>query len=306
MGDDRGAAVGEGVAALAEAERAEIGRRKATCPFLGPLVASGQLPVRNDARRPLAGIADLVALGNTGGGDLGDLLGFFAQGNHGLMEGSPGVLDRAVPAGLFSLDLPGSQGSHPGHSGMLQGDPGQPDSGRFDEATFQRFIAPAREGLLKRSDVGRFIADNLRRDPAAKVFGLRVAGLLAVDLAGFVGQMGPAALEAIAGAADPGEAQEARRLYAHLTRLMGEDNLIGSAGEFGLLFAFLENRPGARALDGEPALPVADLTSMFREMTLPSGWESWPKRRVAWVVNTTALMIAAGQAYLFGERTPDG
>jgi hypothetical protein len=121
-----------------------------------------------------------------------------------------------------------------------------------------------------------------------------------------VGQTGPAALEAIAGAAEPGEAQEARRLYAHLTRLMGEDNLIGSAGEFGLLFAFLENQPGARTLDGEPALAVADITLMFRDMTLPPGWDGWPKRRVAWVVNTTALMIAAGQAYLFGERTPDG
>ena len=34
-----------------------------------------------------------------------------------------------VPQGTFSLDFPGSQGSHPGHSGILQGNPHAIDSG---------------------------------------------------------------------------------------------------------------------------------------------------------------------------------
>jgi hypothetical protein len=306
MTDLQGPSATDGELALSPAVREDIVRRKITCPFLGPAVREGRLPVRNEAPRPLAGIEDLIELGNAGGGDLGELLGFFAQGNHGFMPGGSGRLDRPVPAGLFSLDLPGSQGSHPGHSGILQGDPNETGSGRFDQAAFHRLIAPAQEGLLKRSDVGKFIAANLRRDPDSKVFGLKVAGLLAVDLARFVGQTGPALLEAMSNAVGPDESAEGRRLYAHLTRLLGEDNLVGSAGEYGLLFAFFENQPGARTSDGEPALDVDDLTAMFRDMAFPIGWDGWPKRRIGWVVNTTALMISAGQAYLFDEPQAGG
>ena len=43
--------------------------------------------------------------------------------DHALMRGDDGKLSKKVPNGLFSLELPGSQGSHPGHSGILQGDP---------------------------------------------------------------------------------------------------------------------------------------------------------------------------------------
>jgi hypothetical protein len=39
------------------------------------------------------------------------------------MRGPSDGLTEAVPNGLFSLELPGSQGSHRGHSGILQGDP---------------------------------------------------------------------------------------------------------------------------------------------------------------------------------------
>jgi hypothetical protein len=71
----------------------------------------------------LASIEDVRRLGNSGGGDLGDLLVRFASGNHAFMRGEDGKLNKKVPIGLFSLELPGSQGSHPGHSGILQGDP---------------------------------------------------------------------------------------------------------------------------------------------------------------------------------------
>lgn len=84
-------------------------------------------------------------MGNEGGGDLGDLLAFFAAGNHALMRNSSGsALDTPVPVGLFSLELPGSQGSHPGHSGILQGNPTALDSGRFSEEDFDRLakLAP--------------------------------------------------------------------------------------------------------------------------------------------------------------------
>src|SRR5262249_23378131 len=101
---------------LSAEERASVVEGKATCPFIGSAVAQGSLPVRNEAANPLASIEDVRRLGNTGGGDLGDLLVLFASGNHAFTAGASGKLDQPVPDGLFSLEFPGSQGSHPGHS----------------------------------------------------------------------------------------------------------------------------------------------------------------------------------------------
>src|SRR5262245_25130265 len=236
--------------------KCQIVETKATCPFIGSAVAAGILSVRHDANNPLASIDEVRKLGNTGGGDLGDLLVLFAQGNHAFMKGADGQLDTPAPAGFFSLEFPGSQGSHPGHSGILQGDPRTPGSGRFSQADFDRLARRAREGLLKRSEVGRFIAENMIKDPKSKVFGAHVAGLLAADLGAFVISIGPALLARLNGPHE--EAARASRVQEEkLTKLLGEDNLVGSAGEFGLLFAFLANKPGARTLDGEPAISLS-------------------------------------------------
>src|SRR5215469_3122900 len=110
----------------------------------------------------------------------------FASGNHAFMRGDDGKLSQKVPNGLFSLELPGSQGSHPGHSGILQGDPTTLASGRFSQENWDRLAKLSVNGCLRRSDVGRFIAQNLTRDPNSKVAGARVAQLLARDLAGVV------------------------------------------------------------------------------------------------------------------------
>jgi hypothetical protein len=92
--------------------------KKVTCPFLGSAVHQKFLAVRGDADNPLASIEDVRRLGNSGGGDLGDLLVMFASGNHAFMPGDDGKLSEKVPNGLFSLELTGSQDSHPGHSGI--------------------------------------------------------------------------------------------------------------------------------------------------------------------------------------------
>ena len=88
-----------------------------------------------------------------------------------------------------------------------------------------------------------------------------------------------------------------RDVEEKLTKLLGEDNLVGSVGEFGLLFAFLANKPGAKQIDGEPALAVQDLEAMFLRKRLPEGWETWKKLRKDWVTNTTGLLISAGKEY---------
>jgi hypothetical protein len=97
---------------ISDEERRLLVERRATCPFIGSAIAQGKLDVRGNAGNPLAAIDDVRRLGDSGGGDLGDLLAFFASGNHALMLGDSGKLDTQVPAGTFSLEFPGSQGSH--------------------------------------------------------------------------------------------------------------------------------------------------------------------------------------------------
>src|SRR5262249_49021123 len=152
------------------------------------------------------------------------------------------------------------------------GDPSVLASDRFSRDDFERLISRARVGLIKRSDVAHFIAENLHRDPKAKVFGPGVARLLARDLNAFVSDIGPALLKQIGHVDQQGPAAH-RELEEKLTRLLAEDNLIGSAGEFGLLFAFFANQPGALQVDGQPTLPIADINAMFVEKRFPNGWD---------------------------------
>ncbi len=278
--------------ALTDTEKEQLVEKMIACPFLGSALAEGKLTVRNSAVDPLAGIEDVRDLANTGGGDLGDLLVLFAAGNHAFMRGDSGELDKATPQGFFSLELPGSQGAHPGHSGILMGDPTVPGSGRLSLPDFARLADRAAGGMIKRSDVGRFIAENLMRDPKAKVFGANVVTAFGGDLAGFVMTIGPALLSRLHGPDEEANAAH-QDIEEKLTKLMGEDNLIGSAGEFGLLFAFLTNQPGAGTIDGEPTVAVSDLESMFVEKRLPAGFGDWKKLRTDWVKHTTALALSA-------------
>lgn len=280
------------VVRLSDDEKALVVERKATCPFIGAAVAEGHLPVRNDASDPLASIEDVRRLGNTGGGHLGEVLALFASGNHASMRGGSG-LDKRVPDGLFSLEFPGSQGSHPGHSGILQGDPKTLDSGRLSEADFARLISRAKDGWIKRSDVGRFIAENVLRDPKAKVFGIETASVFVHD---FV-ELGKTLTSVAVGLFSSAEDATHQDIKQKFTKLTGEDNLVGSAGEFGLLFAFLVNKPGAKEVDGEPAVAVEDLKSMFVDKRLPDGWETWKKSRKDWVTNTNGLVESAREEY---------
>lgn len=284
------------IVALSDNERASLVEKKVTCPFVGSLVAQGDLAVRNEAGNPLASIEDIRTLGNSGGGDLGDLLVFFAEGNHAFMRGAGGKLDAPAPANLFSLELPGSQGSHPGHSGMLQGDPAALDSGRFSQPDFDRLLSHAKDGVIKRSDVGRFIAENLVRDPKSKVADLNTAELLAGDVLNLVGAAGSALVNKVFGSAKGGGANH-RDVEEKLTKIGGENNLVGSAGEFGLLFAFVANKPGAKKVQGEPTVDVDDLKTMFISKRLPNGWETWKKSRLDWVTNTTGLLLSAAKEY---------
>lgn len=283
---------------LSAEERALVVERKAACPFIGSAVAAGQLPVRNSAADPLASVEDVRMLGNTGGGNLGEVLVLFANGNHSRMRGKSGKLDEDVPDGLFSLDFPGSQGSHPGHSGILEKDHAVLGSGHFSEADFARLTSRAKDGWIKRSDVGRFIAENLDKDEKSRVLGKNTVLLLADDFGELVKTGFLALLGRLFGRKD--SAPSHRDVQQKFTKLTGEDNLVGSAGEFGLLFAFLANRPGTKQIEereGEPAVSVQDLKEMFVDKRLPDGWETWKKTRHDWIENTNKLIERARQEY---------
>jgi hypothetical protein len=286
---------------ISQADRHDIAVKKTTCPFAGTAVESGALAVLNAAKKPLAFIKDIVALGDTGGGDLGSgVLQIFAKGNHEKMDANDtGRLDTQVPQGTFSLDFPGSQGSHPGHSGILQSDWRKVDSGRFSDADFDRLLAHADDGHITRSEVGKFIAENLAKDPNSKVFGTTVHTLLGSDVIAFAKTIGPALLEKLHDevTGDDNTAADTE-LFEALTKLTGEDNLVGSSGEFGLLFAFLAESPNTIDVDGEPAISVDDVTAMFKEKRFPAGWDSWKKTRHGWIVNTTELLYAAAVEYI--------
>ena len=82
-----------------------------------------------------------------------------------------------------------------------------------------------------------------------------------------------------------------------LAKLLGEDNLVGSCGEFGLLFAFLSNDPATQQLGGEPALSLDHVRGMFIAKELPQGWQNWKKSRADWVLHTTHLLLSAAGEY---------
>lgn len=284
------------VAQLTDAQNTEVVKKKATCPFIGTAVKQGALPVRNNADKPLGSIDDVAKLGNTGpGSDLGEVLKLFAKGNHALMPGMSGKMDLPVPAGTFSLDFPGSQGSHAGDSGILQSDPRAQNSGRFSDEAFAKFLASAKDGHIKRSDIGKFIAHNVMNDPRANAPGLKTAGLLAKDFAKLAGELAEQGARKATGTSNP---VETRKIYEKLTKLLGEDNLIGSAGEFGLMAAFLANSPNTKQVGGEPAYSVADLTAMFKEKKFPEGWENWKKSSTDWAGSTLALTVSAEKELL--------
>ena len=276
---------------LSTDERALVVEQKATCPFIGAAVAQNQLPVRNDKLNPLASIEEVKELGNTGGGALGEVLELFASGNHSLMRDDSGGLNALVPDGLFSLEFPGSQGSHHGHSGILQNDPEKLNSGRLNQENFAELIRPAQNGLLKRSDVARFIANNVFNDPKSKVVGQDTIAEFARDFGDLMLSILSSAIGLFNGVTNHRDIQQ------KFTNLTGKDNLVGSAGEFGLLFAFFANKPGAVEIDGEPTLAVDDLKLMFVQKQLPDGWKTWKKSRIDWVKNTTSLQHTARAEY---------
>ncbi len=281
------AIVQERVAELTDAERTELVHKKATCPFVGAAVAMKRIAVRFGKANPLAKIDEIVALGNEGGGDLGKVLHVFASGNHRRMfaseqpaAGEP--FTTPTPPGMFSLDLPRSQGAHPGHSGILVGGHEGAYFGTFDGTRLSRFLAYGvdergrRAGdpgfsqakYIKRSDIGKFIWHNVENDGESvhltQGFGVEVLRDSAALLTN------PSIETVVA--------------------MTATNHVVGSAGEFALMMTILEL---PNEVDGEPAIAIADVKTMFEDKRLPAGWNARPRTAVRWMHHTAAITAAA-------------
>jgi hypothetical protein len=277
---------------LSADSKLELIGAKVTCPFVGSAVNEGVLPVRHDAANPLADIDELRALGNQEEGDLGEVFVFFATGSHTFMRDDSGQLTRPVPDGLFSLDFPESRGSHPGDSGILQRDTKNPQFSRDD---FDRLASRAQDGRLTRRAVGDFIAENVHRDPNARTIGREVVLRMGQDLFALFEAVVPAPLRRVVRLTE--EAGSAhRRATQRLTKLLSEDHLAGSSGEFGLLFTLL-SRPDTLDEDGEPFLLLEEVEMMFQQKRLPAGWDKRRKTRIDWAKHTFALLLTAYESY---------
>jgi hypothetical protein len=106
-------------------------------------------------------------------------------------------------------------------------DPQVVGSGRPSRLNFDRLAARANNGVIKRSEVGRFVAENLVKDPNSGVFGIKVATLFDGDLFAFVATIGPALIGTVFGSTE--DASRANREFeGKFTKLTGDDNLFGS------------------------------------------------------------------------------
>ncbi|MFO0644528.1 MAG: hypothetical protein U0183_35240 [Polyangiaceae bacterium] len=308
---------------LTDAQRREMVSKKATCPFVGTALAMKKIAVYGTLADPFAVIAggasaswlspakagSAVAAG--GPGDLAQGFRIVARGNHA----TSGSGTRA-PEGMFSLDFPNSQGAHAAHSFILMGDPRKRDSGRLNEKNLGRLVGEKSAGghaervgqklVVRRSELGQFVARNVACDPNAvsisrTPFGL--VSLLGGDIAEFTRSAGRLAIAKLAGS--PSEAEKTK-LLEDMLQIAVRNNLVGAAGELGLLMTALEGSPNAVTLpDGERALAASDIEAMFAgkkvdgkydplTRTLPPGWDTTPRTLTQFLLNTLEILRIAG------------
>lgn len=283
-GGDLGGGKGDGVVPelkLTATQRDTMVKKAATCPFMHTAVKSGQVRIRGSLDQPLGDTGDVVHLGNAGGGDLGKVLAFFAHTNHNRMVGPNGVTDTPVPDNTFGIWFPGSQGAHPGHSGILMGDPADVKSGAFSPDRLARLTSdyatlyPDGKRYISREQLGAFIADNVANDPDSRGFnldGIKSVSSQLVDLA------------TRAAANDPNVLQDALHL------LVTSNDLVNSSGEFALLITRFADGTDAA---GHPIISTAAVESLFRDGVFPPGWDQHPALAADWVWNTISIAKSA-------------
>lgn len=288
---------------LSKTERLGIATKMAVCPFMGSKAAT-DLPIYGSKDNPLVKVEDVIK--SAGEGSLGEaVLRVFAEGNHSKMLGPSGKLDQDCPQGFMSLHLLGSQGAGPGRQKILHGDdPTEIGTGHLRPENFARLKTFAdADGTIGAEGLGKAIGTRMfeeRDDPNLKVWGAKVFALLGIDFAKAFTAAGPAlfeeAKERFTNAPTLGGPAEVDFLQK-LTKFTGENTLIASSGEWGLIGAFFEHAPGVKQADGTLKIPMDQLEAAFLKKELPAGADSWEKNASGWVRATTQILLAAAKEY---------
>ena len=282
-GGGGGKADGAGPAELdvTPAQRDTLVVKAATCPFMRSAVKAGTVRIRGSFEQPLGDTSDVIHLGNAGGGDLGKVLKFFADINHNRLNGPGGFTTEAVPENTFAIWFPGSRGAHPGHSGILMGDPGDVASGAFTPDRLARLTSEYStlysdgKRYISRDQIGAFIADNVAADPASRGFNLD--GIKSLS-----SQVEELASRVVAN--DPNVLQDVLHL------LVTSNDLVNSCGEFSLLFTRFADGSDQ---DGNPLISTTAVESLFRDGVFPAGWDQHPATAHEWMGNTLAILKSA-------------
>lgn len=303
---------------LTPAQRTDIVTKKATCPFVGTTIALKKVAVYGTQANPFAVIKDFAAVVNRGGGDLG--LGFevVARGNH---HQSP-VSKTEAPAGMFSLHFPSSVGAHAAHSFILMGNPRDLDSGGLNRKNLELLLGRAEttgdRRVVRRAELGRFVADNVACDPNAVSASKTPFGIQGFFLGSDIFEFKKSEVQ-FAANKFLGEASndQLTKMLENLLRIAVRNNLIGSAAEFGLLTTFLEGSDQAvKGLD--PGLAVTDIEAIYAGEKRPDGsydpatkhfpanWESQPKTILAFLRNTVAILTSATTQEALNAALLDG
>ncbi len=311
---------------LTDGERREMVGKKTTCPFVGTALALKKLLVFGTKDSPFArivGDGSIGTVGDTGGGDLS--LGFrvVARGNH---HKAPDGTE--APDGMFSLDFPTTQGAHPAHSFILMGNPRTRDSGRLNADNLGRLIderssgghaevAPNGTLVVRRSELGKFIARNVACDPNSVVDGWTLVTLLGRDLGDFTEHGFTAVRGALAD--DATRSHNVTQLMQDLVHIATQNSLVASVGEFGLLTMFLAPSPNTVTMDDdEPALAVSDIEALFAgkkdpqtgkydplTRSFPPGWGTTPRTNLDFLQHSVHILHTAALAHIGREFRRD-
>jgi hypothetical protein len=275
-----GKADGEGLD-LTDEQRDTIINQGATCPFNRTAVKQGAITVGGTPEHPLGSTLDAIALGNAGGGDLGRVMKFFIEINHNVVVGADGATTVPVPANTFSLWFPGSHGAHPGHSGILMGDPSNTRSGRLNIDRLADFESnystpyPDGKNYISLDQMGQFIAKNVAADPNSRGFNLAGATALARNIV---------SLTARALSGDPNLVDD----FLHL--FVTADDMFDSSGEFALLFARFSDNVDA---NGDPLVSTDVVQSLFVDGQFPPGWDQKPAWAMDWIKDSLKIAKSA-------------
>jgi hypothetical protein len=277
--------------ALGQADRDRIMVKGTTCPFTRAALKAKKFLVGGTVAQPLGRQSDIVALGDLGdGSDLGSVvLATFMSINHNALVGPGGATLKEVPAGTFSIWYPGSSGAHPGHSGILMGDPSNVASGGYNEAKLNDLVDNYSEliggkRVISMASIGRYIAKNVVNDPNSRFAAAFLSPNVVLDVIRQVGTLFLRRtyvwLRSDTSTAVKTYVQDVLHLVITL------DDIGNSAGEYSLLFTRFGDGEDA---DGYPTVSTDAVVKLFRDGDFPDGWEKRKATAKDWAINTAVI-----------------